>query len=105
MLASGEGKASISDKTAKNDFARGVVWGAFRAVRDLVAKDLLLRSDAAFGGCEAATRAVLTARPVNGKTVRTSGSESGAGEEESLDISQRVSSGTSQTAVSNHLEL
>ena len=26
MLASGEGKASISDKTAENDFARGVVW-------------------------------------------------------------------------------
>ena len=91
MLASGEGKASISDKTAENDFARGVVWGAFRAVRGLVPKKLLLRSDAALGGCDAATRAVLTARPVDGKTVRTSCSVSGAGEEESLDISKGLS--------------
>ena len=88
MLASGEGKASISDKTAENDFARGVVWRAFRAVRGLVPTELLLRSNAVLKGCEAATRAVLTARPVDGKTVRTSSSESEADEEESLDISK-----------------
>ena len=76
-LAECEGRASISNSTAEIDFANGVVCGSFWTTRGRIA-----------GDCCEAVEAVQAARPVNGKTLKTSVSEGKTGEEESLDITQ-----------------